>query len=377
MSQQLTTIKLDKTSLEDLANGCAFLGSGGGGDTYYTLLELASLVDKMPGTSELTLLQPEDLSDDDVVAPCGWLGAPTISLEKLPSGTEAVTGLKKLQDILGKNVTAVMPVEIGGSNGLAALVLALRCNLPVVDCDGMGRAFPESQMVIFNVAGLSACPAVMTDAAGNTLVIETRDNDAEERVARAAAVALGGSCHLIEYVQSGAQIKASAIQGTLSIASQLGRSMREATLRGSSPVDALIDVINNSSLYPRGGVLFEGKISDVKRQTLDGFSVGNLCVESFDGEQTMDIIFQNENLLASIGDKVCAMVPDIISVVDCETGQTISTEQVKYGQRVAVIGVSAPLVLTTSEALAILGPSAFNMDYDYRPVEVLNNWECQ
>lgn len=39
----------------------------------------------------------------------------------------------------------VISAEIGGGNGLQALLLGARLSLPVVDADLMGRAFPELQ----------------------------------------------------------------------------------------------------------------------------------------------------------------------------------------------------------------------------------------
>ena len=365
---------LDTHALEDLANGCAFLGSGGGGDPYYSILEIAALLNQ-GDFNEVTIIGVDELDDDAVVAPCGWLGAPTVSLEKLPSGTEATAGLARLEQVLGKKVDAIFPVEIGGSNGLAPFILALKTGLPIVDCDGMGRAFPESQMVIFNVASISASPAVMTDAKGNTLVIDTVDNLTEEIVARAAAVALGGSCHLFEYVQTGKQVKQHAIHGTISLAMEIGRSMRQAAQQGKEPTEALLEVLRGRADYGHGGVLFEGKIVDVKRETEQGFSVGHLVVESYDGQQQMQVKFQNENLIATVGEQICATVPDIISVLDSESAQTITTEQLKYGQRVKVVSVGAPGVLRSKEALEILGPSAFGMVEQYQPVELLNGWE--
>ena len=43
-------------------------------------------------------------------------------------------------------IVAVMSAEIGGMNALEPLVVSARTGLPVVDCDGMGRAFPELQV---------------------------------------------------------------------------------------------------------------------------------------------------------------------------------------------------------------------------------------
>lgn len=370
---------LDRQALSDLAVGCAFLGSGGGGDPYNALLELTELSAKMTGDVRIKLISADSLSDDDLVAPCGWVGAPTVSLEKLPSGNEALRGLKKLEQIKGQKVTAICPVEIGGSNGLAPLILAIKTGLPVVDCDGMGRAFPESQMVIFNVHGISASPSVLTDAKGNCVVIEATDNHTEERIGRAATVSLGGICHLFEYVQTGHQIKQHAIHGTLSIAIKIGRGIREAKETNCDPFEALLNVMRHCPYYGHAGILFDGKVTDLKRDTKQGFSIGHLIIENFSGTQQMNIEFQNENLIARIGKKICATVPDIITIIDRETAHTITTEQLKYGQRVKVVGASAPSVLRTSKALEILGPGAFglfdsSLSDSYSPIEKLNNW---
>lgn len=59
-----------------------------------------------------------------------------------------------------------MPTEIGGSNGLLPVCWASRTGLPVVDADGMGRAFPEVPQVTTHLAGISPSPYLMTDERG-------------------------------------------------------------------------------------------------------------------------------------------------------------------------------------------------------------------
>lgn len=366
---------LDLQALSDLATGCALLGSGGGGDPANTLLELAELGARTEGGIQVTLLPGEALADSDTVAPCGWIGAPTVSLEKLPSGREALAGLRKLEEILGRKVDAVCPVEVGGSNGLSPFLLAARTGLPVVDCDGMGRAFPESQMVIFNVHGISASPAVLTDSKGSSVAIDAADNDTEELVARAAAVALGGNCHLFEYIQSGRQIKDFGIHGTISIAVEIGRAIRQARQQKRDPVAALLQVLRSSSCYGHAGVLFDGKITDLQRDTRNGFAVGYIVLENFGGTQRMEVEFQNENLIARLDGRICATVPDIITIVDRETAHPVTTEQLQYGQRVKVVGASPPPVLRMPAALGIMGPAAFGLGEVYTPIEQLNHWQ--
>lgn len=364
-------MRIDRTALADLARGAAFLGSGGGGDPYYSLL-LGEAELARGETFELVPLA--SLPDDALVVPCGWIGAPTVSVEKLPSGREALTGLKRLEKELGRSIDAVLPIEIGGGNGLAPLMSAARLGVPVVDADGMGRAFPESQMAIFNIHGLSACPSVLTAACGALNVIETDDNLVHERVARALSVALGGIAHMVEYPLTGAQAKAHAIGGSVSAAIAAGAAIRDARERGEDPFAALYAALAASGLYPFAGGLFDGKIVDLERETRGGFSVGRVVIEGFGGAGRMELEFQNENLIARRDGAVVALVPDLITVMDLETADSITTERLKYGQRVKVVGAAAPAMLREARALAFVGPAAFGFGEAYRPIETLNGW---
>ncbi len=362
---------IEAQGLADLARGAAFLGSGGGGDPYNgRLLGEAAVARHGP----IALIAPESLADNALVVPCGWIGAPTVSAEKLPNGREVMAGLERLARLMGRKIDAVMPIEIGGGNGLAPLVAAAELGLPVVDADGMGRAFPESQMAIFNIRGLAACPAILTAACGATIVIENSDNLAHERIARAVAVAVGGIAHMVEYPLTGKQTRENAIRGSVSTAIRIGAAIREARRIAADPFAALFEAMRCSALYGHAGTLFDGKIVDVERETRAGFSVGRVVVESFGGGESMEILFQNENLMARRGCKVCAMVPDIITLMDRETADSITTERLKYGQRVKVIGAAAPRLLREPRALAVVGPAAFGFDERYRPIEALNDW---
>lgn len=364
-------IHLSRRDVADLAQGCAFLGSGGGGDPHVAYMAIEALLEK---DGRVELIGADALEDDAFVAGCGWIGAPTVSIEKLPTGREALQGLRKLEEITGRRVDAVFPIEIGGSNGLAALELALRSGLPVVDCDGMGRAFPESQMVIFNIRGQLAAPAILTDDKGTCVVVDTADNMAEERLARAVSVTMGGVCHLIEYSADGRQIKRNALHGTISEALAIGRGLRLARERGGDPFAGLFEALRSCETFSHAGVLFDGKIVDLQRETRNGFSVGRAVIDGFAGGGRMEVDFKNENLLARQDGVVRALVPDIITILDRETAETIVTERLKYGQRVKVVGASAPAALRTPEALAVLGPDAFGLPGPYRPIETLNGW---
>jgi hypothetical protein len=117
--------------------------------------------------------------------------------------------------------------------------------------------------------------------------------------------------------------------------------------------------------------VFEGKVVDVFRRTTEGFAKGNALIESTNGGGTLELRFQNEHLIALDDGRVRGIVPDLICVLEAETAEPITTEGIRYGQRVKVMVVSTPAMMRTRAALEVFGPRAFGLDYEFTPIEEL------
>jgi DUF917 family protein len=117
-------------------------------------------------------------------------------------------------------------------------------------------------------------------------------------------------------------------------------------------------------------LLFKGKIIDVARWTTGGFACGCLEIEGFEAYvgAALQIEFQNENLIARREGEAIAMVPDLICLVDSDTARPISTEETRYGLRVAVLGLPCSPLPRTPEAIQVVGPRAFGYELDYEPL---------
>ena len=354
--------------IEDFARGAAFLGAGGGGDPYIGRLMLEQA---MRSSGPVEFVDIEDVDDEALLIPAAMMGAPTVIIEKLPNGAEAETALRALERFLGRNATAIMPAEIGGLNALLPVVMAARLGLPVVDCDGMGRAFPELQMVTFSVFGHAASPLAITDESGNTVLIQAKDDLDAERLARHTILAMGASAQICCYPMTGADVKECGVRGTLTLAYEIGRAIRIAREKHGDPFAALLDYLQTADYYQHCKVLFDGKVMDISRETRKGFAIGTVTIVETGGNRTMTVQFQNENLVAYVDGTLVAVVPDLIIILDRETAEPITTEGVKFGQRVKVMGVSAPPVLRSEKALASFGPRCFGLDEDFRPIETL------
>lgn len=361
MSWTLTT-----ADLPDLARGATLLGTGGGGDPYIGRLLVASA---LGATDGVTMLDPDDVDDDALVIPTAMMGAPTIMLEKISHGSEPVLALRTLEERLGEKAKATMPIECGGINSMMPLFTAALTGLPCVDADGMGRAFPELQMETFYVYGVSSCPMAIAAADGSTIVIDTgMDAHQMEWLSRGVTVRLGGASHIAEYPMRGSEIKRTAIPRTISLGLRLGRCLRRAREQHRNPFEALRQELSDT-LYSHGIELFRGKVTDVARRTEGGFVRGEVTIRGFDGDDLCEIAFQNENLICRVNGSTRALVPDLISVLDSETGEPITTEGLRYGQRVVVFAISTPATMRTPEALRIFGPQAFGLAEEFVPVE--------
>lgn len=361
--------ELDVDDLRDLATGAALLGTGGGGDP---LIGRLLVEQALHDGCRIRVLDPSELDDEALVIASAMMGAPTVVLEKIPNGHEAVQSLRTLEKHLGRPADAVIPMECGGLNSMVPLIVAARADVPVVDGDGMGRAFPELQMETFGVYGISASPLAITDEHGYSAIIDTdADNHRMEWFARGLTIRMGGSAHIAEYPMTGAEVKRTAIPGTLSLALTLGRTLREAKQTHADPFQALVDALVDTP-YRYGRVLFSGKVVDVERGVVEGFTSGRATIESFDGDETMEIRFRNENMIATVDGRVVAIVPDLITLLDADTAVPITTETVRYGLRVKAFGIATPEIMRTPAALATFGPSAFGLDHPWQPLETLS-----
>jgi hypothetical protein len=353
--------RLGEANIDDLSNGAAILGTGGGGNPYIGALMTKRAIREY---GEVELVGVDELADDAVVVPSAMMGAPTVMVEKLPRGDEVIRAVQALQEFIGKPITHTVSIEAGGLNSTTPFAVAAAMGIPLVDADGMGRAFPEIQMVTPTIYGVSATPMAIADEKGNAAIIETIDNRWTERLARSVTIDMGCSAMIALYVMDGAMAREALVPGTIGLAEELGRLMRETRAAHGDAIGAVVDRL-------RGFRIFGGKIVDVERRTETGFARGVARFEGTGDDEgsALEIRFQNENLVALRDGEILVSVPDLITVLDAETGAPITTEELRYGFRVSVIAMPCDSRWRTPAGLELAGPRYFGYDVDYVPVE--------
>ncbi|CAH0035693.1 unnamed protein product, partial [Clonostachys rhizophaga] len=373
---------VSEVDLEMFATGCGVLGTGGGGPTHHEYLKSLQTLRSSP-QDKMRIISPKSLKDDDTVCFGSWYGSPSVINERIAGGKEIATGIEALNKVLGnKTFDGLYIDEIGGGNGMSVFPSSVYFDVPVIDGDAMGRAYPTMYHAIFSVYGYSLTPCALSDARGNTSIIMNVDNPVRlESLLRTSAIELGLGCAVCANPLPGSTIKSCGIPNTLSLSWYLGRAVHLARRKKTSYVDAIFDVC-------AGKLLFTGKIVDVRRFIGGGYTMGSVTIaplseddrESSSSNHTsqtvatdkhMIIPFQNEYLYAALTDpvadgsekaaeEVVCTVPDLISILG-QDGEAIGSQDLRYGLRVNVIALPAHPLWKTEKGMKIGGPEGFGL----------------
>jgi DUF917 family protein len=275
-----------------------------------------------------------------------------------------ISSVMSIQQKLGKKIDAIVVLEGGGTNGLLPYFAGAELGLPIINADTMGRAFPGIDMVTptiynhvkYHVAALANIKKV-------EIVIADSAKELEDK-ARKIADSMGGVVYISYLPMDGKTAKKVCIPSTLTIAHQIGELFLKARNQQENPLDTLNEYLKNTE-YEEAKEIFKGRIDDVRRVEEGAFSVGGILVTN-DSGKSVEVIFQNESLLAREKlpnglYKKLAEVPDLITIVDQESYEPISTPQLCYGLKVRLLTLQAPKILKTKEALAVVGPQVFGL----------------
>jgi len=367
---------IDKEAIQEITLGASILATGGGGDPEIGLLWTYKVIDE---GKEIVMIDPMDVPDEVQTASPACLGAALVLTEKPPSEGVLNLAIRRLERYLGRSIQATIPVECGGVNSPVAYAAAGELGVPVIDVDGMNRAFPELQMTSWVTHGVHASPTVSVDDRQNVTVIDTGDDDVlAETLARQAAMAYGGISWIATYPMTGSEVKDASIINSQSIAWAVGKAVMRARREHLDPIEELLSSLRKERQV-EGFRVFRGKIVDIHREfgseTSKGFTLGKILMEGIEESRgsTAELDFQNEWLNLRVDGKVRCLPPDLIAILDSETGEPIRTDIMKYGYRGTIVLIPAHERMRTPKGIEMFGPRHFGYDLDYVPVEKMND----
>ncbi|KAF8914962.1 DUF917-domain-containing protein [Mucidula mucida] len=376
---------LSETDLFFIMEGCGILGTGGGGSPYPTFLMCRQI---LRNGRSIKMVDHTSLADDALIARGALMGSPSVSNERMCGAEMMLMASDALAKYVGvKEFAATICDEIGGGNGMRSLLMAHYRNVPCLDGDLMGRAYPNLQQILPCVYGRpnALTPLSLSDGDGNTLVLaNTKTKYGPEFYMRHVTTLMGSSAAFCPAPLTVADTRDFGVPRTMSQAWRIGRAIAMCRQKND-----LKSVPNEILKLQNGKCLFIGKIVGVLREVRAGFTWGEVKIarladdelEDSSGESGMEygpdahmiIPFQNENLCAYVekpdgSRSVAAIVPDLINVIDSQSGSHLGTQAYSYGLRVTVIVMAGSPLWNTEEGLTMGGPPAFGLDHPYVPV---------
>jgi DUF917 family protein len=350
-----------------LALGSGVLGCGGGGNSYYGQLVARRLLSEAAAVS---VIDVDDLDPGSFAISPAAVGATLVALEKPPSLIALRAGLMAVTGALKGRLGAFFAGEIGGLQCIFPLLAAAESGLPLLDGDGMGRAFPELQMTTFSIYGTTrGLPHALSSDRG-VLPLPPLNHPAHaasgeppgihfERAVRKLCTEEGGLIYLTAVFDQ-ESLSRTLVRGSLSLALRIGRAVESARTMTTDPIRAIVDAAN-------GKKLLVGKILDLERRFRAGHDWGTVRLEGVDEDRghRAEIAFKNEYLIVNLDEEVVLTVPDLITLAETESGTPVSTDILRPGLRVTVMGLPASPLLTTPLALRSVGPSAFGYNLPY------------
>jgi len=366
----------NRQEVEDFVRGCTFYGTGGGGDYASGVALLMSQIEK---GLEVGWVDSRDIKDDEYTI-CPFLMG---SIAPLTEGTlkEMKTfglveqkydykdvlahSVRALEKYTGKNVKALIPIELGGGNAAACIAAAAENGIVALDGDYTGRAIPEIQQTTPYIYEKSLLPITSCDGWGNTAIIDDAVNwRMAERIGKLISAAGYAVCGQAGFLMSGKDTKEVILHGTMSECYELGKMIREEREAGHDPIEAVVRKLG-------GWVICRGTVTGKEWEDKVGYYWG---YHTFTGEGdfegvTLKIWFKNENHMCWKNGEVYVTSPDMLMVVNAETGEPYTNNKVEVGQKVAVVALKARDVFRSKRGIDVLGPEAFGFDVEYVPVE--------
>ncbi|MGC5076304.1 DUF917 family protein [Agrococcus sp. DT81.2] len=314
---------LDRGDLAALSRGAALLSGGGGGHTRIAELTAAQAI--------VWPIVVHTVDEVDQELPCvavGVGGSTMVFRERLAAGELFAEAIQAVDRWTGAPARAVCLTEIGGMNALTALPHA--GTLTLVDADLMGRALPGIDQVTLLVDDLPGLViAVSPGPRGAMLVADARPADAEH-VLRAAFEAAGGWAGMVVGGFLAGALAEHAVVGSLRRAFEMGTAWGDD--------DAL--PLERRTAAAGGRYFGAGRVTAVELHREDA-RVRIIDVEIADGS-VLRLVARSEVLACVADGLVVARAPDVIDVVDPQTGTVQQVEDIVAGTSAAVIAFEAP-----------------------------------
>lgn len=361
--------------INDFVRGVTLLGTGGGGRAIDGFEHLKKCLED---SIEIKWTDVDEFPDD--IWCCCVFGMASIApVEEEVRTPYCISGkiveypmiksIKMLEEIAGVKIGVVVPFELGGANTPKAMAAGLRSGAMIPNGDFCGRAAPELSQTTVAINGISATPICVCDDWGNEVIVrEVASLECAEAIGKFISIISKApdkkaTCAHAAYLMMGKDLKKYIVRNTLTKSYEVGKAIRLAR-------ENCGDIITSIEKAADAKCFFKGKVTKVDWVDQDGYMIGTTYISGkgeYNGKE-MSIWFKNENHVARIDEEIIVTSPDLIMVVDINTGEPITNTLMNTGLEVAIFAMPN-IWFRTETGIKNFGPKHFGIDIEYMPVE--------
>lgn len=365
--------------LENLIEGAAFMGSGGGGPLPLARRLLAAMKQQ---DMKPTLVEWAELPANYRVATTAGIGSPNAAESvQSPFTIAPKRMIEALENALGHSIECVIPGETGPMNSLIPMMAAAQLGKPVLNGDGAGRAMSTLAMSTFNAVSrvqpylLGNETVAPIDQVTANLTVQTPEQADALTRGIVSEASFGSSGAFATWPSTVGDLARVAVQGSVSQAMSVGRLLKQVRAQGADPIPDL-----QAFFGERMHHLYTGRIQQVDSHTAQGFDVTQVKMAN-KSMPTLTLYALNESMMAWRDDlpHPLAVGPDSLCWVT-ETGipftnATLNDYMGDAAPQVHLIGLNAVPQLLTTPILAAYSAALTPLGYP-GPYRSLSHWKA-
>lgn len=315
-----------------------FFGGGGGGmpDGGIEVLENAL------SSGKVLIKTIDEFDAGDSIVTASLVGSPS-------QGKDAITAehCRRVYHLFKENyphpLNGIISNETGAHSITNGWIAAAVNGLTVLDAACNGRAHPTGVMGAMSLdskPGYITVQAAVGGSGENNLELCTKGSiESTSKLVREASTLSGGFITVLRNPIDCAYIKNHSAVGALSMCIQAGEVFLSNQGQAQEILMGLEDLYGSQ-------VLATGMTEDFDLKARGGFDVGSVSVR--DHDKLVKVIFWNEYMTVEDQDSRLATFPDLIALLDGETGFPICSAQISNGQRVYVVRTPRQNLLLSS-----------------------------
>lgn len=322
---------LEEKDIAYAVMGGCILGGGGGGSRKAG----EELARQAVSKGEIRLITIDEIEPDKRVLTVSAVGAPS-SRNAYASGDDYMKTVELYQKVFDCSVSALMTNECGGNATVNGWLQAAATGIPLLDAACNGRAHPTGVMGSMGLHNDITFVSQQVAIGGDSeffkhieLTIKGSLFDTSDAV-RETAVKAGGLVAVARNDVPASFVKDHGAVGAITQSIELGHQYLDAPNFESS--------LQNVASFLGGEILARGVVDNFTIECQNGFDIGTVVVRT---QQCaiVELSFWNEYMTLDVNHKRHSTFPDLIMTFNCETGEPVTTAEIREGMNIAILTV--------------------------------------